>query len=283
MDINKQLKKIQLVIFDLDGTLLTETGEITDKTKQVIFELENIGVQFSFASGRLHGALTDYAKELNVHLPLISLDGSMIKNYPEGQTIYQSFIKEKHVRKAIHYAEKHVVNLALCHADAIYYTESNSVVPQILDKFGTTYQEIPSYNTFTERTLEIVFTGDNKESIQLIQNKFSFPYATGISSTYFKSQKHGGIYYLEIRRRGSSKGKGLLRLVKNLGVPIEQTAVIGDWYNDISLFQTKAFKVALENAVPEIKRMANLTIDKDNNHDGVAEFLELILKSKTKG
>lgn len=282
MDINKQLEKINLVIFDLDGTLLTETGEITERTKQAIYELEKIGVQFSFASGRLHCALTDYAKELNVQLPLISLDGSMIKNYPEGQTVYQSFLKEKHVLKAIHYAEQYVVNLALCHADAIYYTESNSVVPQILDKFGTTYQEIPSYSSFTERTLEIVFAGDNKESIQLIQTKFSFPYTIGLSSTFFKSQRHGGIYYLEVRRRGSSKGKGLLRLVKNLGVPIQQAAVIGDWYNDISLFQTKAFKVALENAVPEIKRMADLVINKDNNHDGVAEFLEMMLKSKTK-
>ncbi|MBZ0200916.1 MAG: HAD family hydrolase [Ignavibacteriaceae bacterium] len=282
MNIENKLKNINLVVFDLDGTLLDMTGEISDKTKQVITELENIGVRFSFASGRLHCALTGYAKELNIDTPLISLDGSMIKDYAEGKTIYESFIKEKHIKRAIKLADRYLVNLALCHADAIYYTETNTVVPQILDKFGAPYEEIPSYNAFTERTLELIFASDNKASIKLIKDKFAFPFTSGLNSTHYKSQKYGGIYYLELRRRGSSKGKALLRLIKKLNIPIEQTAVIGDWYNDLSLFQTKALKVALENAVPELKRMADILIDKDNNNNGVAEFLEMVLKAKTK-
>lgn len=278
----KILENIKLIVFDLDGTLLNTTGEITDKTKQVINDLEKIGVQFSFASGRLHCALTGYAKELAIELPLISLDGSMIKDPSAGKTIYESFIKEKHIKRAIKLADRYLVNLALCHADAIYYTETNSVVPQILDKFGAPYEEIPSYNTFTERTLELIFASDNKESIKLIKDKIGFPYTMGLNSTYYKSQKYGGIYYLELRRRGSSKGKAFERLIRNLNIPIEQTAVIGDWYNDISLFQTKALKIALDNAVSELKRMADIVIDKDNDNNGVAEFLEMVLKAKTK-
>ena len=60
----------------------------------------------------------------------------------------------------------------------------------------------------------------------------------------------------------------------------EEAAVVGDWYNDISLFKTNAYKVALANAVPEIKRMSNLITEKSNNEDGTAEFLEKLLKSK---
>ncbi|MEJ2618425.1 MAG: HAD hydrolase family protein, partial [Ignavibacteriaceae bacterium] len=71
-----------------------------------------------------------------------------------------------------------------------------------------------------------------------------------------------------------------LRLIKYLKIKPNEAAVIGDWYNDISLFKTKAFKVALANAVPEIKRMADLITERNNNEDGTAEFLEKLLKAK---
>lgn len=44
------------------------------------------------------------------------------------------------------------------------------------------------------------------------------------------------------------------RLLKYLNIKEEHTAVLGDWYNDLSLFESKGIKVALNNAIPEIKK-----------------------------
>lgn len=55
---------------------------------------------------------------------------------------------------------------------------------------------------------------------------------------------------------------------------------MGDWYNDISMFETDALKVAVANAVPEIKRLADFITKNTNDNDAAADFLELVLKSK---
>ncbi|MHB8581108.1 MAG: Cof-type HAD-IIB family hydrolase [Ignavibacteriaceae bacterium] len=279
IDKNK-LKKIKLIVSDLDGTLLNHQALISDETKKLIFELKERGVQFSFASGRLHSALTHLAEELDIQIPLISLDGSMIKSHPEGEIIYESFVKDKYIKKAIYFADKFLLNLALCHADAIYYTESNSIIPRIMDKFGAKYEEVRSYENCDKETLEIVFASDYNDNLKYVKNKMSFPHSIGLSSSYFKSQNHEGIYYLELRRQGSSKGMGLIKLLKYLKIKPQESAIIGDWYNDVSLFETESVKIALANSVSEIKRMADLVMQKSNDQDGVAEFLELVLKAK---
>jgi Cof subfamily protein (haloacid dehalogenase superfamily) len=276
----KRLKEIELVVFDVDGTLVNDEGEIGDRTKQLIMVLKKFGVLFSFASGRLHSALIPIADELKIYIPLISLDGTVIKSAAGKQFIYRSFLKESHVKKAIEYSEKYLINIALCHTEAIYYTEQNSIIPKLMDKFGATYQEVSSYDDYTAQTLEIVFAGDNRRAVEYVRDKFSFPLSFGTSISYFRSQTHEGIYYLEVRRSGSSKGKAMQRLLKYLSIKENKTAVIGDWYNDLSLFETKGIKVALKNAIPELKKNADYTLTKSNNEEGVTEFLEALLNAK---
>jgi len=276
----EKLKKIELVVFDVDGTLVNNEGEIGERTKRLIMDLKKLGVLFSFASGRLHSALILIAAELKIHSPLISLDGSAIKSIAGKQFIYRSFLKESHVKKAIEYSEKYLIKIALCHSEAIYFTEQNSVIPKLMDKFGAVYEEVKSYDELTTETLEIVFAGDNRRTVEFIRDKFSFPFTLGTSLSFFRSQTHEGIYYLEVRRSGSSKGKAMNRLLKYLKINEKHAAVLGDWYNDISLFESKAIKIALKNAIPELKKAADYVLEKSNNEEGVADFLEALIKSK---
>ncbi|MBK7631547.1 MAG: HAD family hydrolase [Ignavibacteriales bacterium] len=276
----KRLKIIELVLFDVDGTLVNDEGEIGERTKQLIMDLKKCGVFFSFASGRLHSALVPLAEELKIFFPLISLDGSSIQSTVGKHYVYRSFLKESQVKKAIEYSEKYLVNIALCHAEAIYYTKQNSIIPKLMDKFGAVYKEVDSYDDLTSKTLEIVFAGDNKRTVEFIRDKLSFPFTIGTSLSFFRSQTHEGIYYLEVRRSGSSKGKAMQRLIKHLKVKEENTAVLGDWYNDLSMFQSKALKVTLHNAIPEIKKAADYVLKKTNNEEGIADFLEALLKAK---
>jgi len=276
----EKLKKIELVIFDVDGTLVNDEGEIGERTIQLIMDLKKLGVLFSFASGRLHSALIPLAEKLKIYSPLISLDGSAIKSVAGKNFVYRSFLKKNQVEKAIEYSEKYLLNVALCHTEAIYYTEQNSVIPKLMDKFGAVYEEVNSYDDLTTKTLEIVFAGDNRRTVEFVRDKLSFPFTLGTSLSFFRSQTHEGIYYLEVRRSGSSKGKAMQRLLKFLKIKENRAAVLGDWYNDLSLFESKGMKIALKNAIPELKKSADYVLTKSNNEEGVAEFLEALLKAK---
>ena len=280
MSDKERLKNIKIVVSDLDGTLLKNDGSVGVETKKLIRELHKYDVLFSFATGRLHSAVTDIAKDLEIENPIISLDGSLIKDYPSGETIFESFLKKKYVEKAVKFADDYLLNVALCHSDAIYFTEFNTVIPKLLNKFGAKYKEVSTYNNLMDQTLEIVFVGDNKESIEFVKDKFTFPYAFDCNASYYRSQSKRGLYYLDIRRAGSSKGKGLKRLLKYLQIKTHQSVVMGDWYNDISMFESDAIKVAVANSIPELIRNADHVTERSNNNEGPAEFLEMILRAK---
>ncbi len=278
----KRLKKIKLIVADLDGTLLTNESSISGNTKRIIFELKKNGVLFSFASGRLYSALMPFVEELQIKVPVISLDGSLIKDCRDGEILFESYVPAKYVKKALSYADKFLLSIALCHADAIYYTESNSIIPKLMEKFGAKYEEVSDYDNLLDKTLEISIASDFKDNIKYVRDRLNFPYSFGLNTSYFRSHTHQGIYYLEVRRKGTNKGKALKILLRKLGIKQSETAVIGDWHNDISLFLPKVLKVTLSNSVPELKRMADIELPKDNNQDGSAEFLEMVLKAKIK-
>lgn len=278
--INKEkLKKIKLIVSDMDGTLLNSSNEIGIESQKLIKALREKGMRFTFATGRLHSAVVGHAKLLGLKTPLITLDGSLIKNM-SNEIIYESYIPKKYVKKAIKLADFHLLNIGLCHADAIYYTEHSPMVPELIDKFGATYIEVDSFDEYLDETLEIVIASDYKYFVRLVKKKMTFPYAFGLNTSFYKSLRRGDTYFFEVRKHGVSKGKGLTRLLKKLMINIKEVAVMGDWYNDRSLFETKAVKVAVNNAVTEIKNRADFITSKSNEEDGVAEFLEMVLKAK---
>jgi Cof subfamily protein (haloacid dehalogenase superfamily) len=279
--IDKQLaSKIKLIVSDLDGTLLDDKGKISIEVKELVRDLKNEGVTFSIATGRLHSAVLPAAEELSLNGPVISLDGALIKYHSNEKVIFESSLKKRHVKKAIKLSEDYLVNIVLCHAGAIYYTDFNTVIPSLLSKYGAEYKKVESYEEFIGSTLEIVCASDMKDSLKKMNDSFQFPVSVGCSTSFFKSHSYENIFYLEIRKAGSNKGKGLKRLLKHFNLKPETAAVIGDWYNDITLFQTKAYKVAVANAIPELKHLADYVTSGSNNDNGIAEFLKMILKAK---
>lgn len=279
--INKDiLKNIKLVVFDLDGTLLNENGKIGEESKSLIKELQNKNVLFSIATGRLLSAVSDIADELEIKIPLITLDGTLIKRFPNEKSVYESHLPVKYVKRALTLADKFLLKVALCHDNAIYYTEENSIFPQMIEKFGAKYKLVYSYDNYLKNNLEIVLASDYQPNIKHVANKMSFPYTFGLRSSYYKTNSQGGLYLLEIRKFGADKGNGLKKLLKHLKIKMKYTAVIGDWYNDKSLFETDCLKIAMGNAVPELKRLADYTLKKTNNEDGVADFLKMIIDAK---
>lgn len=280
--LSDRINNIKLVVFDVDGTLVNDDGIIGEKSLSMIKKLLNYDIKISLASGRLHSALVEIAEMIGTPVPLISLDGALIKNKQGDKIVHQSVLRKKIVNKSIELAEKYLVNIALCHSEAIYYTENNSFIPMMLDKFGALYREVDSYNNYINNTLEIVFAGDNRRTMEYLRDRLSFPFALGTSVSFFRSHSHENIYYLEIKKSGSTKAQGLKRLLKYLDINEKDALVIGDWYNDIPMFETDAFKVAMANAVPELKQKADYVLSKSNNEEGITEIIEALLISKTK-
>jgi hypothetical protein len=91
------------------------------------------------------------------------------------------------------------------------------------------------------------------------------------------------MYNLDIRKSGIDKRTSLIALTKHLKVKKKQVAVIGDWYNDMDLFNFGGLNIALKNAVPRLRYLADYVIPKTNNEDGVGDFLKFLYEVKNYG
>ena len=274
-ELYNRLKDIKLVVTDVDGTITNSENEIGDATKDLVKKLHKKNIHFTFATQRIHSSIVNFIKELELKSPIISANGALIKDY-KNEVLFKSVMKPKHVKKALGFAEKYFVRVALCYNDEIVYTESNSVLRDYLYRLGTEYTLVDSYNDYLDDVIEIIMMGNEKEVIKYIQRKMNYPFRFYLNAKYFRSSTRRGIYNLEIKRSNTNKKTGLKILTKHLKLKKKQIAVIGDWYNDRELFEFGGLNIAPQNAVAELKNKAHFITEKSNEEDGVSDFLKLL-------
>jgi hydroxymethylpyrimidine pyrophosphatase-like HAD family hydrolase len=86
-----------------------------------------------------------------------------------------------------------------------------------------------------------------------------------------------GSTYVDIVADNTSKGDAISHFSAIYNIPEKNRIAIGDDSNDISMFENCGYNVAMGNALPSLKDKADY-ITLDNNHDGVALYLESLLK-----
>ena len=77
----------------------------------------------------------------------------------------------------------------------------------------------------------------------------------------------------EVNAKGVDKGVGLLALAKHLGIAQESVMACGDSSNDAAMLRAAGFAVAMGNATPDIRALADVITD-TNDEDGVAKAIE---------
>ena len=77
---------------------------------------------------------------------------------------------------------------------------------------------------------------------------------------------------IEISDIEAQKGLILAKTIKKMGIDKSEVIVLGDSFNDYSMFTEFENSYAMENAIPEIKEIAKYVTD-SNNNDGVAKAI----------
>ncbi|MBW7474717.1 HAD family hydrolase [Paenibacillus oenotherae] len=78
---------------------------------------------------------------------------------------------------------------------------------------------------------------------------------------------------VQIMPKQASKEGAVSELCRRRGIDMKSVIVFGDDHNDIGLFQTCGYSVAMGNAIKELKELADETTAA-NDEDGVARVLE---------
>ena len=84
-------------------------------------------------------------------------------------------------------------------------------------------------------------------------------------------------FYLELFHKDAGKGNSVRFLCDYFQIPLSDAYAAGDADNDISMIQAAGCGIAMANAAPEVKEAADVITPKDNDNDGLADFLRSVL------
>ena len=86
--------------------------------------------------------------------------------------------------------------------------------------------------------------------------------------------------WIEISKKGVSKYGAISRLADILNIDNENIIAFGDGLNDLDMIKNCGVGVALKNALPEVKDLADYVTKYDHDDDGVIEFLKEYLNNE---
>lgn len=266
---------IRLITVDMDGTLLNENSVITRRSLDTIARAQAAGVIFSICTGRFFENASILLKDYGLDCPLISFNGARTSLAPFGE----SFTSHKMPREA---ALATFWRLEEMDAHYFIFGEGFVVISHDGDRhhsqkdFGSRMETEANTSYFygKEACLKALAGGIYKyyihadhDPLKLSRIRDGLQRVANINLTQSSSTN------IEVMPQGIDKGVGVRDLAGHFCIPLSAVMAIGDQDNDLPMLQTAGFSVAMGNATPEIKAMAD-AITLSNAEDGVAEAIE---------
>lgn len=267
-----------LYISDLDGTLLNHDAKLSEYTTKSLNALIANGLNFSVATARLLTPVRKILADVRINVPVILMNGVLIYDIGCENYLKINSLSSDSVSQIIQAIRKFKVTgfmYELDNGELKTYHESFEQNPPddyVQDRIERYRKDFMHAEGFPDKLSEniIYFTLINtEEKLQPIHNALANE--PGINQTLYKNVYSENLWYLEVFSNEASKLNAVTYLRKEYG--FDRIIAFGDNHNDLSLFEASDIKVAVENATPEIKGIADY-VCKSNENDGVAKWLE---------
>ncbi len=279
---------IKLIASDMDGTLLNDDHMISEENLKAIRKAQEMGRHFTIVTGRDYGAVKSYLEECNLKCECILSNGAEYRDV-NGNIIESVYMNKKSVKIAFDILNEAGLCIQLMTNNGSYITNKESDKKAIIDRFKLFnptmteeevkkfvakfhkergMKEIDNIYEILESNVEVlkIVTFDNDEKLiaelkdKLRENTLDLAVASTFSND------------IEISDIKAQKGLILAKTIKKMGIDKSEVIVLGDSFNDYSMFTEFENSYAMENAIPEIKEIAKYITD-TNNNDGVAKAI----------
>ncbi len=263
-----------LYISDLDGTLLNSSKKVKPRVADMLNDMIDNGVMFTYCTARRIHSSGPIMKDININFPVALMNGVFIydvvkneyirKNFPSADSI--ELLKEAVVRLGERPMIHSIIDGELRNS---YLEASASLKTYINDrKDDKSMREVDNYEElFAGEVFYAVFINpENKEELDKI-----FIPENGFSHTYYRDVYHKDEYWYEVYSSTASKANAVLQLKEITGA--DEIVCFGDSDNDLPMFSVADRCYAVENAAEEVKAAADGIIG-SNEAMGVPMFIE---------
>lgn len=279
---------IKLLAVDMDGTCLDRRSRMTDATLKALRKAAGRGIIIVPTTGRnleciphrlAAGTLfttgaVDEKKNRDLFRYVISSNGACVTDIRERKEIFRAPVPADDVLPLLRECGKLRLGIA-SHIRHRYLLEGRFLTMAGRLVYGKDARGVCCVRSMEE------FIRKGGYKVEEFQFYFFSPGAEqDVRSVLEKYPDLRAAYtgiYVEVYSKDASKGRALAELARHLDIRKEEIACIGDGENDLSMFEAAGLRIAMGNAVEDLKKQADYVTD-SNARDGAAKAVEWILK-----
>ncbi len=267
---------MELVVFDLDGTLLNRRSRISRFTSETLRMLRERNIAYTVATGRTRQGARAILEGHRFTLPQAFKNGVMIwhpqtRHFSSGATLTPDELNI--ITRACE--EKDITPFVFTFDDGddnvVYHPPLRSVIERQLIRSisieahttSRPLDELPPDAVVTH--VNSIGHGDAIDSVRATVN--NEPHLVAYSGNAWEGEPW---CWLDVHHSEASKGGAINAMRRLLG--LERVICFGDSDNDLSMFEAADESYAPANAIDSIKSAATAVIG-HHDHDGVAHFL----------
>lgn len=259
----------KILASDLDGTLFNNKAEVSPENWAAIEKMQKMGVQFVPASGRSFAEMPVELRESPLIRYYICSDGSAVYDKHTGKSYDLAFDRDVG-RQVLDKFYSYDVCMML-HADNLSYVEESTHNAEHYKSYHMNKYWVYFALFFEKPVSNLKELAYSLPAIQSFCVFFKNMEELQECKAFFEKDDRllvaqSDPYNLEVFASHAGKGNALWLLADVLGVPREATIGVGDSTNDMTLVQSAGLGLAMENAVPELKDVADVVICSNEEH-----------------
>ncbi|MFC1649958.1 Cof-type HAD-IIB family hydrolase [Candidatus Latescibacterota bacterium] len=279
-------KAAGLLAVDVDGTLITDHGVITDDVYNALEKAHELDWEIIIASGRTFPAAKTIVGKLPFIKYAIMSNGACIIDMQNFSIIHAEKLSEEIVKEVIGIARDCGAVPALYDMSIenqnIFYDSLEGVCEYFEYYINTDPRcvRVDNVENHADNIMQISTVAD-KEIIISMRDALSEIDATVMVLPY-ETPRLGGksddYWFIQIVDKKAKKNLALRRMIELLDIPGGKYVAVGDNYNDCDMIEDADIGVAMGNAPDDVKELANVVVS-SNNHSGLAQVVEEVLIS----
>lgn len=246
--------KYKAVIADVDGTLVQPNAPANTRASkrivQSVLQAEKKGLKFTMATARSLEWVTGLGESLSLSTAVILDNGARIYDYNRKEYVYELFLESSQVEEILQVLKPFNKVITIAGKKVRYEYKNNYDGSKVI--------KVVVLHTDPQLTDEIFLQVSTVKDVTVTKSI---------------SGDNPRVESIHVTHPRASKKESLIELAKYMNISLDKFIGIGDSYNDAGFLSICGLKVAMDNAVPQIKAIADY-IAPSYNKDGVADVIE---------
>ena len=266
---------IRLVASDVDGTLVEDgAAKLPEGMAQTIEELVDCGVVFVAASGRSVISIENLFGRIKHKIYYAGCNGTLVGRYHD--IMFTELVDGDMLRAMVADIKKYDCAVPFLTGAGTMYAEERDrdVISWLSDGYHEKIMIVDDLASVTAPCVKLSIYDKNLDSAGSFKPFVEKWHEDVMIVT-------AGTMWLDVIKKGVDKGTALRRLQESLKISREETLAIGDQRNDIGLLKAAGISVAIGNALPEVKAIADYVAD-TNLELGAMKVFRRMIEERTR-